>query len=179
MNRYEFRIAEPHHNGAPHWQCLFFYDAAHDATVRAMVRRYALAMDGNEAGAQEKRCGFKTMDPAKGTAAGYIAKYIDGYRLEKDLEGNNALETSARVEAWATRWRIRQFQQIGGPPITVWRELRRGKSLLRDAPRFVRDAHDAVNRVAVFEGRDNASMAWDKLLGRRGGGRGLCGRDRQ
>jgi hypothetical protein len=178
VSLYGFRIAEPQHDGTPHWHCLFFYDAAHDATVRAMVRRYALAVDGDEAGAQEKRCDFRTMDPAKGTAAGYIAKYIakniDGYRLEKDLEGNDSLETSARVEAWATRWRIRQFQQIGGPPVTVWRELRRVEAIPADAPSHVQMAHNAVNRVAMFEGRDNASVAWDHYVQAQGGV--SCGR---
>jgi hypothetical protein len=173
VSLYGFRIAEPQHDSTPHWHCLFFYDAAHDATVRAMVRRYALAVDGNEPGAQEKRCDFRTMDPAKGTAAGYIAKYIakniDGYRLEKDLEGNDSLETSARVEAWATRWRIRQFQQIGGPPVTVWRELRRVENVPSDAPKFVIEAHRAVNKTAVFEGRDNASVAWDHYVHAQGG----------
>ncbi|WP_236062719.1 replication endonuclease [Paraburkholderia nemoris] len=179
VSLYGFRIAEPQHDGTPHWHCLFFYEAKHDATVRATVRRYALAMDGDEPGAQEKRCDFKTMDPAKGTAAGYIAKYvaknIDGYRLEKDLEGNDALETSARVEAWATRWRVRQFQQIGGPPVTVWRELRRVESVPSDAPDFVHAAHGAVNKIAVIEGRANASVAWDRYVAAQGGV--SCGRN--
>jgi len=173
VSLYGFRIAEPQHDGTPHWHCLFFYEQKHDATVRAMVRRYALAVDGHEPGAQEKRCDFKSMDPALGTAAGYIAKYvaknIDGYRLEKDLEGNDSLETSARVEAWATRWRIRQFQQIGGPPVTVWRELRRVENVPSDAPAFVIAAHRAVNKTAVFEGRDNASVAWDHYVEAQGG----------
>jgi hypothetical protein len=179
VNLYGFRIAEPQHDATPHWHCLFFYDAKHDATVRAIVRRYALAVDGDEPGAQEKRCDFKTMDAAKGTAAAYIAKYIakniDGYRLEKDLEGNDSLEASARVEAWATRWRIRQFQQIGGPPVTVWRELRRVEAVPADAPSHVRMAHNAVNRVAMFEGRDNASVAWDHYVEAQGGV--SCGRN--
>ena len=179
VNLYGFRIAEPQHDGTPHWHCLFFVDPKHTDVVRSMVRRYALAMDGDEPGAQEKRFDFKTMDAAKGTAAGYIAKYIakniDGYRLEKDLEGNDSIETSARVEAWATRWRIRQFQQIGGPPVTVWRELRRVESVPSDAPDFVQMAHRAVNKVAVIEGRDNASVAWDRYVAAQGGV--SCGRD--
>jgi hypothetical protein len=176
---YGFRIAEPQHDGTPHWHLLVFYPPEHDTKIRATIRRYALQMDGDEAGAQEKRCDFKTMDPSIGTAAAYIAKYvaknIDGYRLEKDLEGNDSIETSQRVEAWATRWRIRQFQQVGGPPVTVWRELRRVEAVPADAPAFVRQAHNAVNRVAVLEGRTDASVAWDHYVQAQGGV--FCGRN--
>jgi len=176
---YGFRIAEPQHDGTPHWHLLLFYPPADDTKIRATIRRYALQMDGDEAGAQEKRCDFKTMDPAIGTAAAYIAKYvaknIDGHKLDKDLLGNDALETSARVEAWATRWRIRQFQQVGGPPVTVWRELRRVESVPADAPAHVRKAHNAVNKVAMLEGRENASVAWDHYVDAQGGV--FCGRN--
>lgn len=176
---YGFRIAEPQHDGTPHWHLLVFYPPKHDKTVESIVRRYALEMDGDEAGALENRCDFKRMDAALGTAAAYIAKYvaknIDGYRLDKDLIGNDALETSARVEAWASRWRIRQFQQIGGAPVTIWRELRRVESVPDDAPAHVCAAHNAVNRVAKIEGRDNASVAWDHYVNAQGGV--FCGRD--
>lgn len=227
---YGFRIAEPNHDGTPHWHFLIFHetlwpgDAVRMAQPRiaAIMRRYALhipgavlpklkvlkerlrrrgwsaqrsskvarklvsraavrmrAAENAQPGAKQKRLDIKRMDPAKGTAAGYIAKYvaknIDGYRLEKDLEGNDSLETSARVEAWASRWRIRQFQQVGGPPVTVWRELRRVESVPADAPSFVLAAHNAVNKIAVFEGRENASVAWDHYVKAQGGVH--CGRN--
>ncbi|MEW6258021.1 MAG: replication endonuclease [Pseudomonadota bacterium] len=127
---YGFRIAEPHHDGCPHWHLLLFMPAAAVAAARALFRRYFLdAHDPHEPGAQENRLRFVAIEPGKGTAAGYVAKYvaknIDGYALEADLFGNDALRASARVDAWASTWGIRQFQAIGQPPVGVWRELRR------------------------------------------------------
>ncbi len=137
LRPYGFRIVEPHHDATPHWHMLLFVDrwlsAGRSAVgrLRAILRRYFLRTDADEAGAKANRCKFVAIDAAKGTAAGYIAKYvsknIDGYQVQADLEGDNlqAVTTAPRVEAWASTWGIRQFQQIGGPPVGVWRELRR------------------------------------------------------
>ena len=190
---YGFRVAEPHHDGTPHWHGLFFMEKQHVARFRQIVARHACRENREELGLsyvltqieanalariqqakirtyatdkkqipsiatlQKKikieksvwdnppphiwrdvsaRIEFKAIDWRRGTAAGYIAKYIaknidgitntgDSVGFDFETDGLNAKTTSIRVRAWSHVWGIRQFQQIGGAPVTVWRELRR------------------------------------------------------
>jgi len=93
-------------------------------------RGYALAEDPFEPGAAKHRFEVVVIDPDRARATGYVAKYvaknIDGYQVEIDDEA--ALHTSIsaiRAASWASVWDIWQFQPLGGPPVTVWRELKR------------------------------------------------------
>ena len=194
---YGFRVAEPHHDGTPHWHGLLFMPKAHVRRFRQIVAAYACADSRRELGlyyqdtqkagmakrrehwqkavahaksqgwplprlkdipqrpshqsagefwadagsavfaAVNSRVDFTAINWAKGTAAGYIAKYIAknidgktaaGQSVGGDFETDDladVVQTSERVLCWASVHGIRQFQQIGGPPVTVWRELRR------------------------------------------------------
>ncbi|EON15336.1 replication endonuclease [Pandoraea sp. SD6-2] len=151
------RVAEPHHDSCPHWHGLIFTDRI-DA-VCAVMREHALRDSGNEKGAQERRVRFEVIDKARGSAVGYIAKYIaknidghavgehktvEGFAVVPDLLGDEEIVPSQRVETWAAQWGIRQFQQFGGAPVGVWREMRRVKA--EDLP----DAHEAPAIVAAW-----------------------------
>lgn len=129
ISPFGFRVVEPHHDSTPHWHMLFFIDPQHKDEMIQILRSYALQEAPDEKGAQEHRLKVVDIDATKGSAAGYIAKYIskniDGYKVGADLDGNDAIESAERITAWASTWRIRQFQQIGGASVTVWRELRR------------------------------------------------------
>jgi hypothetical protein len=129
LNFYGFRVAEPQHDGTPHWHLLLFMPSENRKVIREICKKYCLQVDGTEKGASEHRFKAVAIDKKRGTAAGYIAKYIakniDGYGVDKDLFGNDPKASARRVDAWASTWGVRQFQQIGGPSVTVWRELRR------------------------------------------------------
>lgn len=189
---YGFRVAEPHHDGTPHWHGLFFMQKDQISKFRQIVAKHAVREDKEELrlhycltakeakekarhkqeklkstagavvpplseilqnikiessfwskpprGAFEQvkaRVDFKSIDWRRGSAAGYIAKYIakniDGQNVHGEVIGVDyevdgrlsASDSAERVDAWASKWGIRQFQQIGGAPVTVWRELRR------------------------------------------------------
>lgn len=126
---YGFRVVEPHHDGCPHWHFLVFAPKADVGTIKSGFREYWLRESGNEPGAKKSRVTFVDIDPAKGTAAGYIAKYIakniDGFAIDSDLYGRCAADSAEKILAWKSTHSIRQFQQVGGPSVTVWRELRR------------------------------------------------------
>ncbi|MFV8800243.1 replication endonuclease [Yersinia enterocolitica] len=129
------RVAEPHHDGTPHWHMLLFMLPESVDQVRKIFRDYASEEDEGElysTKARKARFHAEAIDPEKGSATGYIAKYIskniDGFALdgETDDETDKLLkEVAPAVSAWASRWRIRQFQFIGGAPVTVYRELRK------------------------------------------------------
>lgn len=128
---YGFRVVEPHHDGTPHWHVLLFMRPGDVRRVREVLRHYALREDGGEFGAAEHRFKAEAIDRRKGSAVGYLAKYISkningkGIEDEADFEGGSVSGNCGRVDAWAACWGIRQFQQIGGAGVGVWRELRR------------------------------------------------------
>ncbi len=145
------RVAEPQHDGTPHRHMILFMASEHKDHLNAVVMHYALEEDGNEAGAKENRVKLVDIDPNKGSATGYLAKYIakniDGAGLDQDIHGGDPLIAAQRVEAWASCWCIRQFQQIGGVSVTVWREAMRLKAneQISDEVEAVREAADQGN----------------------------------
>lgn len=129
VTSFGFRVAEPHHDGTPHWHLLLFVPSEQQQTLVDTFSHYCLEEDGDEQGAKERRFKVEYIDPAKGSATGYIMKYIykniDGEGIEYDSYGKDATTSAIRIKVWASCWGIRQFQQIGGVGVTPWRELRR------------------------------------------------------
>lgn len=133
LRPYGFRVAEPHHDGTPHWHLLLFMPPADRRAVTRIIHAYTIREDRQELSKfHRERFNVKKIDPEKGSATAYIAKYIskniDGYALDDEVchESGRPLKDTARfATAWASLHRIRQYQPAGLPPVTVWRELRK------------------------------------------------------
>lgn len=153
LNVYGMRVVEPHHDGTPHWHMMLFCQSDQRRQVIEIMRRYSLKEDGDERGAAKNRFECKHLN--KGGAAGYIAKYIakniDGYALEGEIDkdtGKPLTDTAAAVNAWASTWRIPQFKPIGVPTMGAYRELRklpRGVSIATEFDERVENARAAAD----------------------------------
>lgn len=183
-----FRVAEPHKDGCPHWHMLLWCAADQLAALTAIIRAAWLKHEGDEDGAELHRFSAKPME--NGGASGYIAKYIakniddagsvatEGHfdhdqGVRDVLRAHDAKNPQAdlfkptpaqRVESWAAAWGIRQFQAIGQPPVTVWRELRR-----IDA-QVVEGGSDRLQTACRAVHRDGLRRAdWAAYMGAQGG----------
>ncbi|HCL5280868.1 TPA: replication endonuclease [Salmonella enterica] len=154
LDVYGMRVVEPHHDGTPHWHMMLFCKHGQRKAINEIMRRYALKEDGHEKGAAKQR--FESRHLNRGGAAGYIAKYIakniDGYALDGQLDhdtGKPLKDTAAAVTAWASTWRIPQFKPIGLPTMGAYRELRklpRGVSIASEFDDRVEAARAAADK---------------------------------
>lgn len=174
VTTFGMRVAEPHHDGCPHWHLIMFVKPHHAVALESIVKHYALLDSPDEPGAKQYRCDFKEITAEKGSATGYIAKYIakniDGYKLENDLTGEPAITASLHVTAWAKTHGIRQFQAFGAGSVMVWRELRRIPfSMMKDAPKHLLNAWHAAQKTLSVDGETERRADYSGYLKATGG----------
>lgn len=173
-----FRVAEPHHDGTPHWHILLFARPQNHARLLFALERYFLISDNpDEPGARQHRVTSVRIDLTNGSAVGYLAKYIakniDGHAVGRDGEDGHlrrdARDTAERVDAWRSVHGIRQFQQIGGPPVCVYRELRRLDTATIAELEPIRESADEGNWhqfVSRMGGIETKARTWPVTLHR-------------
>ncbi|HAF2226954.1 TPA: replication endonuclease [Salmonella enterica] len=131
-------ITESHHDGTPHWHGILFVRREQESTLRDVFEMYANAENcsANRAGkppeqSPQSQIMIKPVDRRTGSPTAYITKHICR-NLEGCAPGGRDKETGSpwtelarHSAAWASLWGIKQFQFTGGPPVSVWRELRK------------------------------------------------------
>ncbi|MUK40980.1 replication endonuclease [Aliivibrio fischeri] len=169
LGREEFRwfgirVAEPHHDGTPHWHLLLWCKPEEKEAIIKIFIDYATEEDKHELMTTgvfdySARCLVKPIDQEMGSATGYIAKYIskniDGYAMDDEISdetGKPVKDMAKNVTAWKSRWCIRQFQFIGGAPVTTYRELRRLANL--DKAAYMEILHSQKREALLATYRD-------------------------
>lgn len=127
------RVEEPHRDGCPHWHLLVYVDPAKEATLREIFGRFF----GNETAAKVVQ-----IDPAKGTGASYLMKYI------LPAINANGDTQAARYQAHRAVWGKRAIQFFDSPgSSTIWDELRRIKpdsQSFKNLTGFAKQMHKAA-----------------------------------
>ncbi|WP_375752718.1 replication endonuclease [Vibrio sp. HN007] len=129
------RVAEPHKDGTPHAHMFLYVHPAQKDNLVAICEGIACDEDKyelyNKAGKLEKerRIKIEFLDPSKGSATGYIIKYISKNINGSHMPEDDAETTAFSARAWASVHRIRQFSQSGAPSVGIWRQLRRASAM--------------------------------------------------
>ncbi|WP_244248724.1 replication endonuclease, partial [Vibrio fluvialis] len=155
---YGLRIVEPHHDGTPHHHMLFFMRPEHASDVSRILRSHALCDSPNESGAAKYRFKAEKIDFSKGSAVGYVAKYlsknIDGQHIDKDIHsGQSGQDAAQSVVSFNRINGVRQFQFYGGPSVTAWREMRRFREEFKEddavilGNQFTEDEHFVLETI--------------------------------
>ncbi|RZM76432.1 replication endonuclease [Pseudoalteromonas rubra] len=169
---YGFRVVEPHHDGCPHWHMLLFMAKGQAVKARKILKSLALKDTPGEVRTSSTRFKAISIDKSKGSAAGYIAKYItkavNGEHINQVTcpeAGKISIapaDAAERASTWASTFNIRRFQQIGGPSVTTWRELRRlgmGESGKCEVANSMNTNLDTVSRYALEKVRAAADAS--------------------
>ncbi|MVC39890.1 replication endonuclease [Vibrio cholerae] len=155
---YGLRIVEPHHDGTPHNHFLFFMLPEHESVVTRILGDCALSDSPNESGAKKYRFKAEKIDFKKGSAVGYVAKYlsknIDGQHIDFDRNSNKSgTEAAQSVVSFNRLNGVRQFQFYGGCSVSVWREMRRLRDEIKEddavitSNQFSKDEHFVLETI--------------------------------
>ncbi|WP_046004243.1 replication endonuclease [Pseudoalteromonas rubra] len=169
---YGFRVVEPHHDGCPHWHMLLFFADGQAMEARKILRKISMQDTPSEVRTSSTRFKAIAIDPKKGSAAGYIAKYITKAVTGSNIESVNCsqagemsvlpADAAERASTWASTFNIRRFQQIGGPSVTTWRELRKlgqGETGKCEVANSMNTDLDTVSRYALEKVRAAADAS--------------------
>ena len=172
LRPYGFRVVEPHHDGCPHWHMLLFMEKGDAIQVRAILKKLCTEDTPTEFRTSTTRFKAITINKSKGSAAGYIAKYITkavtGDSIDKvtcSQAGEIKIlpaDAAERASTWASTFDIRRFQQIGGPSVTLWRELRRlgqGDTGKCEVANAMNTTLDTVSKYALEKVRQAADSS--------------------
>lgn len=157
-------MTEPHKDATSHAHYFLFCSPDDKDFIIETLKSCAISEDKHELGSDiSPRFDVKEADPKKGGATAYIAKYVSKNINGKHMPENEGEESAYRARAWASTHRIRQFQQFGGQPVSLWRNLRRAKpeqTMIDPKLEELRQAADSSKWSLFCQLADSAKVAY-------------------